>query len=87
MVRITRTRVSRRLVNAIGRVHASTMRMEGPPLAGWARFRRPNGSFLWLRCRGRVGVRYTEPKVFRQADAALSPDERRQLLEEFNRTT
>ena len=85
MVRLTRDRIQRKLINAVGRAHARRLRLDGPPLAGWARFKRPNGTFLWLACTGLPRCRWTEPYAFRQADAALTPDERRQLLEEINR--
>ena len=81
---IDAARLQRRLLNAVGRVHSRQLRLTGPPLAGWARYVRPNGTFLWLTCTGLARCRWTEPHAYRVAEAALSPDELRQLQTEWN---
>ncbi len=83
MVRMTPDRVRRKLLLVVGRTISANIMLDGPPLAGWAPLRRTTGNRVWLKCWGRPGLRYTEPKAYRAAVDALTPTEAADLRLDF----
>ena len=82
--RLTPDRVRRKLLLAVGKRVSWTIVLAGPPLAGWAPLRRNNGERIWLRVSGgRPVLRYTEPRVYRDAKNALTPNDALALKCEF----
>ena len=85
MTQLTPARVLRRLLIVVGRRMSSSMRIDGPPLAGWAPIRRASGTLAWLKCYGRSALRYTEPEAYLHARRALTQGEALQLRQDFYR--
>ena len=81
--RLTPERARRKLLLVGGRTISATIELDGPPLAGWAPLRRNTGNRVWLKCKGRPHLRYTEPRAFRHAADALTPSEAAELRLEF----
>ena len=82
--RLTPDRVRRKLLLAVGKRVSWSIVLAGPPLAGWAPLRRNTGERIWLRVSGgRPVLRYTEPRVYRDAKNALTPNEALALKCEF----
>jgi hypothetical protein len=69
---LTPERVRRKLLLVVGR---QVLRTSGPTA----------GRRVWLKCKGRPHLRYTEPRAFRHAAAALTYSEAEQLRLEFHR--
>jgi len=82
-VRLTPARVRRKLLLVVGRQRFSTMTLGGPPIAGWCAVYRATGNIVWLKCHGRPGLRYTEPRAYRHAVNTLSPAESKDLWDDF----
>ena len=80
---MTPARVRRKLLLVVGRQVSNTLRLDGPPIAGWAPLLRNTGSRAWLKCHGRPGLRYTEPRAYRCAVNTLSPTESKDLWDDF----
>lgn len=87
--RLTPDRVRRKLLLVVGRQASNTLALDGVPLAGWMPLLRTSGPTagrrVWLKCKGRPHLRYTEPEAFRHAADALTPSEAEQLRLEFYR--
>lgn len=86
---LTPERVRRKLLLVVGRQVSATLALDGVPLAGWMPLLRTSGPTagrrVWLKCKGRPHLRYTEPRAFRHAAAALTYSEAEQLRLEFHR--
>lgn len=73
----------RKLVSIVGRTASPRYVIHPVELAGYVRVLNiPSDITLWLRVRGRAAFRYTEPKAYRQALDACTPDELSQLWRE-----
>jgi len=82
-MRLTPEQVRRKLLLVVGKRLSWCITLDGAPLAGWAPLRRNTGQRLWLKVKGRPILRYTEPRVYRDAQNALTPNEALALKCEF----
>ena len=73
----------RKLVGLVGRTASPHYAIDPAVLGGYVRIlNRENNRYLWLRVRGRTRFAFVEPRAFRAAFDAVTPDEMRQLRRE-----
>ena len=73
----------RKLIGLVGRTASPHYAIDPAVLGGYVRIlNRENNRFLWMRVRGRTRFAFDEPRAFRIAFEACTPDELRQLRRE-----